>query len=565
MFLKQLIIEDNNELIRDIPFHKGINLIVDETKTRDRQESGNNVGKTTVLRLIDFCLSGDGENIYKDPEFKGEANTQVERFLKDNNVVITLKLKKNLDDIDSSEIEIKRNFLPYKKKIQEINGEKYNNKEFPKKLKKLIFKSTENKPTLRQIISRNIRDEKNKLIHTIKVLHPSTKYEEYEALYLFWLGINLDVADRKQKLHQQKKIEDNLQKRLKREGNLSQIDQSLLVIIRTIEELEEKKDNLNLNDNYNEDLITLNQIKSNINKQSTELSRLELRRELIIESKTDLDKEFSKIDTHRVKKIYEEAKLLIPDIQKSFEETLSFHNQMIKEKIRYISQELPELEQNIQIIKRKITDLLIQEKNISKKLLKTGAVNELQQLISELNKSYEKKGNLEELKRLWESSLTKSRTIEAELDEINQGITTKDDQIKKQITELNKYFSKVSNHLYGEQFVLHSDKNDRGYELNISSINGNLGTGMKKGQMAAFDLAYIQFADSLDIRCLHFVLQDQIENIHDNQITNLFTEIVNEINCQYVLPVLRDKLPQDIEVDQYEILSLSQSDKLFKI
>lgn len=75
----------------------------------------------------------------------------------------------------------------------------------------------------------------------------------------------------------------------------------------------------------------------------------------------------------------------------------------------------------------------------------------------------------------------------------------------------------------------------------------------------------IHFADKAGIECLHFVLQDQIENIHDNQITSILTEIVEKINCQYVWSVLRDKLPEDIDVSAYEVLSLSQDDKLFKI
>ncbi len=83
--------------------------------------------------------------------------------------------------------------------------------------------------------------------------------------------------------------------------------------------------------------------------------------------------------------------------------------------------------------------------------------------------------------------------------------------------------------------------------------------------MASFDLAYIKFADSIDLPCLHFVLQDQIENVHSNQITNLLTEIVSEVNCQYVLPVLRDKLPKEIDISSMEILSLSQASKLLKI
>ncbi len=96
MFLKSLKIENNGSVIREITFYKGINLIVDETVTKDRQESGNNVGKTTVLRLVDYCFGSDGKNIYKDTEFKGKGNTQIELFLKENNIIITLTLKEDL-------------------------------------------------------------------------------------------------------------------------------------------------------------------------------------------------------------------------------------------------------------------------------------------------------------------------------------------------------------------------------------------------------------------------------------------------------------------------------------
>ena len=67
MFLKQVIIQNKNTIIRDIHFHKGINLIVDETPVDSSQQAtGNNVGKTTVLRLVDYCFGADGKNIYQD-------------------------------------------------------------------------------------------------------------------------------------------------------------------------------------------------------------------------------------------------------------------------------------------------------------------------------------------------------------------------------------------------------------------------------------------------------------------------------------------------------------------
>lgn len=566
MFLKNLKIEKNNHTIRDVKFHKGINLIIDETKTEDKKESGNNVGKTTVLRLVDFCLGGKGENIYKDTEFKSKSNTQVEKYLKENNIIISLVLKEDLDDENSIEIKIQRNFLKRSEKIQTINSEEFNNsKEFDKKLKELVFKTTVDKPTFRQIISKNIRDEKNRLLNTIKVLHPTTRAEEYEALYLFWLGISIDESDRKQKLVAQKTIEENLHKRLRKDSNLSQISQSLLVIDNSIQDLERKKETFNLNQDYKKELSELNKIKSDLNKLSTEQSRLELRRELIIESKNTLNMDIANIDPTQIENIYQQAKTFIPDIQKSFEETLAFHNQMIKEKVRFITQELPELEQEIKTLKRQITSLLTQEKKLSDKLVKTNVVEELQETVSELNKMYELKGNLGEQKRLWENSLSKLESILNELRDIDEGIKSNDDLIKERVSQFNKYFSQISYELYGERFVLSSDKNEKGYELFIGSVGGNLGTGKKKGQMAAFDLAYIQFADTLGIESLHFILQDQIENVHDNQITGILTEITNKINCQYILPVLKDKLPDDVDSEQYRILSLSQNDKLFRI
>ena len=44
---------------------KGLNLIVDNTDIKFKTDTGNNVGKTTVLQLINFCLGADSETILK--------------------------------------------------------------------------------------------------------------------------------------------------------------------------------------------------------------------------------------------------------------------------------------------------------------------------------------------------------------------------------------------------------------------------------------------------------------------------------------------------------------------
>ena len=565
MFLKQLLIGNDDFIIRNITFHKGINLILDNTKSEDKKESGNNVGKSTVIKLIDFCFGSKSESIYVDPEFK-KPNIQVEKFLKENNITITLKLVEDLEDNTSAEIIIKRNFLKNSEKIQEVNGETIkDDKKFQQKLKELIFKSLEEKPTFKQIISKNIRDDKNRVEHTLKVLSPYTSQDEYEALYLYWLGIDLDSNKRKQELLAVKKIEENLQKRLKKESNISQIEQALIIVSKSIVSYEQKKETFSINPNYSDELENLNKVKSTLNKHSTDLGRLELRRELIIESQEELEKDFADIDTQKIKSLYNNAKKLIPTIQKSFEQTLTFHNDMVKEKIRYITEELPELESKITVAKKEIAKYLQQELELAEKLKKGNFNEELHEVISNLTKLYEQKGNLEEKKRLWESSLNNLKEAIDELDKIDKGIESHHELIQKRITKFNEFFSDLSYRLYGEHFILSSQQNEKGFELVIDSISGKLGTGKKKGQIFAFDLAYMQFADALDIKCLHFVLLDQIENVHDNQLSSLLLEIINNINGQYILPVLADKLPSEIDAKQYEVLSLSQDDKLFKI
>lgn len=563
MFLKELTIHNGDDLIRKIPFKKGINLIIDETNSSEKTESGNSVGKTTVLRLIDFCLDGKGDNIFTDPEFK-DTNYKVEEFLKGNNIIIGLILIQDIDNEYSNKVKIERNFLTYGNKIQRINGEHFSNDDFSKELKEIIFRSNSKNPTFKQLKSKNIRDEKNKLNNTLRVLAPNVvTHAVYESLHLFWFGIDVDLS--KDQLVRNKNIEENLQKRLRKDSNISQINQTLTILNIEIDKLQKKKDLFNLNEKYEEDISNLNLIKFKLNEISTTLSRLELRKELILESKADLEQDIPNIDVNQIRIMYEKAKSFMPSIQKTFEETVAFHNEMIHQKINFITEELPLVEREIVDTKNTLHYLLGKETELSKKIRKSGAIDDLDEIISNLNAYYEKKGHLEEQKRLWEKTISDLKEINSQLDEINENLYLKDDKIQTKITQFNSYFSEISSQLDGELSLLSADNSDGVYKFKITNIEGNPGTGSKKSQMASFDLAYIKFADKNNIPCLHFVLQDQIENVHSNQISNLLNEIVNGIKCQYVLPVLRDKLPLDIDIANMEIVSLSQSDKLFRL
>lgn len=565
MFLRKLQIDNKYGMVREIEFHKGLNLIVDETPAElGKSITGNNVGKTTVLRLVDFCLGSSGKNIYQDPEFKEHENTIIKDFLIDTEVIVTLTLDDDLE-FPTDTISIRKNFLKNKKKIQEINNESItNNAKFDLRLKELIFDSTVEKPTFKQIISKNIRDEKNKLANIVKVLDPYTRLEEYEALFLFWLGINTDTHNQKELLSKEKTKEENFQKRFKKEGELSLINQQLELINSKIKDSQQIKANFNFNEKFEAQLEELNSLKLELSKLSTEFSRLNMRRELIIESKEELENEKTNINVNQIKYIYDKASKLIPNLQVSFEETVRFHNELIDEKVRFIAAELPSLTEGLKSISKEISVLRRREKELSEYVSASEYSDDYDEILLELNALFEQKGNLEERRKIWMTSHEKLNSINEELDVINDAINSKDKLIQKRITTFNKYFTDISKKLYGEEYLLSTQTTDRGYDLIVTNIEGNPSTGKKKGQIAAFDFAYILFAEEIGMNLVHFIMHDQLENMHDNQLSTILIDLANSINCQFILPIVWDKIPDNIEIEDYVVLRLSESDKLFK-
>jgi len=572
MFLKSLTIESESFTIREISFHKGMNFIVDETKSSDSsdRQSGNNIGKTTVLRLINFCLGASGKSIYQSKEFKNNINEEVKEFLTKTGVVITLKLRNDLDDPLSRQIEIRRNFLSHNKKMLEINGKPIKIKDFDGELKKLIFGYDEDKPTFKQLKAKNIRDEAERLENTVKVLGNFGKLEEYEALYLFWLGVNYPDAEKKRSLLEDKKIDDKLYSRLVADNSESKIQQFLKIVERDIERLENKKNNFNINEDYEADLKSLHEVRAELNSLYAKQSQLQLRKELIEESRAELEKDIADEETSQVSELYMQAKVFIPNLQKRYEDIVVFHNQMISEKIRYVTEELPSLQDKLIKNVSAIQFNLSEEQKFVKVLQKADVIDELQIIISELNGMYEQKGRLEEKSEQLQKTKEALDNIEEKLAIIDKSIFSLDQVIQERVSTFNGFFSDISNRLYGEKFAMSASfekkKNSESsfYKLYIDSLNGQTGTGKKKGEIAAFDIAYVKFSDKEHIPNLHFILHDQMEAVDDNQIVGLVREVVNA-GCQFVVPILRDKLPKELDKPEYQVLSLSQEDKLFKI
>lgn len=570
MFLKSLTISSHDEIIRRIDFHNGINLIVDETTNIQDTATGNNVGKTTVLMLIDFCLSGDAKQIYTEPEHKKQEYKLVKDFLIENQVLITLVLKEDLSRDDSPEVRIERNFLSRKQKIQKFNGVNKTDDEFEEALTNVLFPDHYGKkPTIWQIISHNIRYKELSLTNTLKTLSHYTRADEYETLYLFLLGCDFDHGDTKQELLTKIRLEQTFKSRLEKDQTKSAYETLRDILDREIERLDRRKSSFNLNENFEADLDRLNVVKYQINLTSAEIGRLNIRRGLIIEAKRDLEQSVAQIDLRQLEQIYQQATDRVVGIQKTFEELCSFHNRMIAEKVKYIAKDLPRLDSDLQAKAEHLSRLLQQEAELTAAISRSESFAELEKLINELNEKYRKKGEYESIIQQLDVVDENLKSLNLRLNAIDNALFSEEFElkIKGQVNKFNRYFSSISQELYGEQYALKVDPtvNKKGQRLyEFSAFNTNLSSGKKQGEISCFDIAYTLFADAENIPCLHFLLNDKKELMHDNQLLKI-AQLVNCKGIQFVASILKDKLPEELNKEEFFVVKLSQGDKLFRV
>ena len=566
MFIKSLVITSGSKVIREIEFHKGLNLIIDES---EHHITGNSVGKTTVLKLVDFCLGANPKHIYVDHETKKQEYKLVKEYLIENKILITLVLTVDIEK-GTEDIVIQRNFLSRKEIIRTINGDSLTEEEFDLRLSSILFpEHLVSKPTFRQIISHNIRYKDESINNTLKTLDSYTSDAEYETLYLFLFGCEFTNGNSKQEILTKIKQEDTYKNRLEKNQTKTAYETALALIDNDIEELNKKKSSFNLNENFEKDLDKLNEIKYGVNKLSSTIGKLNIRKDLIRETEEELKSSKSNIDLRQLEIIYEQATNKITTIQKSFSDLVAFHNTMIEEKVKFITKELPVLEKSISENNNSLKRLLVEEKKLAAAISQSDSFEELEKVISELTEKYRKKGE-------YENIIQQLSEVEYNIKEFNKQLSEIDNElfsdsfeivVKTQLNKFNKQFAAISNELYGEQYAVKYDiiTNTKGQRLyKFSSFNANMSSGKKQGEISCFDMAYTLFADEENISCLHFLLNDKKELMDDKQLVKI-SEFVNRNNIQFIASILKDKLPDEINMEEYFVVKLSQSDKLFRI
>lgn len=584
MFLKDIKIKDKNGVvIREVNFKKGVNIIKGVeavTSSEDNSSSTNSIGKTTLLRCLDFCLLGKWNQFVFDKEFKNQKNFTVFDFFKKSLPIFELGITKDLDSAVSPNWIISRSLVVNDKSKKDttyfsvenfINGNKVSEEVYKDKVKEILFDSNSAIPSLRQLIPKFIRTSDHQISNIINYLNPMTSNSEYELLHLFLFDFqHTELINNKITKEAELKNKTIEVKSLKEIVGIG-AEEINDVKNNELKEQQDLYDSFKIDDNYQleNDLLNIKQRK--LNHIAADITNIRLNMEVwqrrlegLVESKTEIDSE-------SIHYMYEEANMYNVELKKKYDETIRFHESMLENEILFISNSIEKSNSKLNELTSTYKYTANQYSALLEDLGKKGSLAEFTKIgnyINELTKEIaENETLINKLEKSKKEFASLKLEFEALVKEVDELISS---QFRRKLAVFNGYFLEYSKDLSDNGYILATSVG-RNQHVNLIPMSqnrdGHVGDGRKQTLVIAFDLAYTAFAKDPSINIIRpsFFTQDKIE-IVDKTMLNQLISLVNSVECQFIFPVINDKLEGLTDFDEDNvILCLSEDKKFFDI
>ena len=538
--------EKNGETIREVVFNKeGVSLIVDADSMMGK--SGNNIGKSTFAKLIDICLgSKTAKDLYYDSETKEES--KLKDFLIENEVCAELVIEANNHRVHTLRREL------WDSGKCELDGIGIKSvRTYQAELKTIIFPDAPESITFRSIMPFFIRVGKNteELFRYNGVFDKAEKLRiQYDYLFNAQSSINAgEIA-----LDQTRREDDN-KKILEKYHfkNVSELDGLIQKTQETLDALLSSAKSPKVVKDFEDDIVNAKLIKD---MEVLEQNKYEKELQISV-FKTKIENErksMNEIDIDALDSLYKDGVHFVPEFSRSYEDFLKFHEGMASKRIDRYTARIEELTNSLAEISANLSQM---RSSFSSKFI-------------DYKYKVNENGNADIESYL--STKSQLRVLESEKDKYvnNQAEIEKDRHELKSIEEndlatmkiknfINGRFKEFSQNAIGREISLTFEK--KGLPLRCSA--GKLSAGNKKTLAACFVFSLISSFENANREMPDFLVQDVMENVSLSDFKSL-VDISETIRCQYIVPILRDRV-NDLNLPESKIiLTLSQNDKLFK-
>jgi len=571
----------SNKNFKNIEFKENFNAIIAFSES-GKKEDTHNLGKTSLIRVIDFLLLSSfnkntdkllGKDIFIGQEFYGEFKLLNGKYLVVKRAINSAtKILFKINDTKLNDFELNIEWdeqLPLKK------AKAFLNEHFE-------FNVLQNWD-YRKSITYFLRSQQDYL-DVFKLNKFKGKYKDWKPFVFDLLGFNGDLILRKLEIEEDI---DDLKKKLQTLKLEAQIDTSekdrligLLDIKKNeLSEIETQIDKFNF---YKEDLKTNKQLVEEIDLKlqafNTDRYRISFEINKIQNSLSDI---VDSIDTKVINDLFKEVNLYYPkQLKKEYEDLVNFQKSITIERKQYLSENLKSLKNEYSVLNLSIKEVESQKSDFLSLLTQKDSYFKF--------KIYQKKmvGIEVEIERIKDKlkAIDNSLIYENDIRKKKELVNEKVLKLKESLTErkhstINKIFNSIIKEIIDTNALISLKLNNQGnIEFNADYQNKtdllktaeSQGTTYKKLLCVAFDLSLIiNYSENSFYK---FVYHDGVLEGLDDRIKILYINLVKEIcekyDIQYIVTLIDSDLPKDEQdiINENEIcLKLNDKDNNGKL
>lgn len=574
----------SDQPFKEVKFKNGFNVILGKvTKPSDKSKDSHNLGKTTLIYVIDFMLLkdfGEGQFLYDFKEKFLEYTFYLEILL-NNGAYLTIKR--------SVKTNTKISFKIHGSHYQDYRNEtKWDHYELTLKKAKQTLNDYLNFNVLtnynyRKVVSYFLRTQDDYLDVFQLNKYSNSKHVDWKPLLFEMLGFNgkylTDKYDIDEEIENLKTFIGNIEKKTdtnseevdKIKGLIELKEEEKINIRKYVDDFKFYKEELKLNT----DLV--DRIERKISKLNTWRYNLEFEIDQINSSMSNkIDFDMDQIET-----LFKEVKIYFPDaLKKSYSNLVEFNKQLYEERSKHLEERLKQVKEQYKNIQHEL------EKMDDKR-------SQILSVLKDENSFSKYKHYQEQLINVEAELVNLKNQLKGvnEINSLNDAITTleeKNDKIKNEIKKhivgnenkiyplIRRNFNQiVKNIIYSPALISLKINQQGNIEFDASIQNSDQttitakgkGTTYRKFLCMAFDLSILIAYNERSF--FKFVYHDgAFEALDDRKKINFIKtarDICKKYDLQYILTTIEDDLPRDehdnvINFDKDE-LALTLSDE----
>jgi uncharacterized protein YydD (DUF2326 family) len=554
MKILELIIKDNLGVeIRKINFEKNGLFFVfgDIQKRNETTKSSNSLGKTILLKCINYIFGGNDDNGLKKDKVR---NYSIEAIVNKNekNYKIIRKFSK-LNDKDIISIDGKNYSLDEYKTYFSIDRKLYN----PQIL-------LERKKDLKLTYGGN----SNGVIPYIKLLNFNDLVPVVEETFNLKDNVALFKKYKKQYLPELNKKKNDLQEKIFfTKGKIYKLEKELEEFKKRISKIKTSEIKKEIIEEYNTKNVDF-KYKTNLYEQKrNECHRLER----FIEESNKND-----VSSSDIEKIYAKVNIEIPElVKKNLNDVEEFFKKVYEDRKNTLSNKKGTIENEMNKLKIEIEEYSIELDKLGELISESEVYKETIELYEnkkdELTKLKYEEGTLDEAEKMSNQVENDEKTIRDNFEKIRKTL----DSYKTLIEKYRNFLNNIIQRLYDGEISLYFDIVRKGVKVDSipvdlkMSLSKDDGEGVNEVKKNLLDYLIFKYNNYIEI-----LIQDSscYEGIDPRQISKMFCElekIAEETNKQVIISINKYQLGDYEEtinfVKNKSVIILSENEKLLKM